>query len=106
MNLRSYTLCLILLISLGTFGGCNSGPSSNTEVNGVKIPNILPEDTVSGTREEQFNIRTTFDKAIAELEADADNPQPFINLATLYILEGRISGNGSYYSNAAIKMLN
>src|SRR5690606_32277827 len=66
----------------------------------------LPEDTAAGTPGEQLMIRSTFDKAITELKENSENPQPYIDLASTYILEGRISGNSGYYSNAVLKVLN
>jgi tetratricopeptide (TPR) repeat protein len=100
---KSTLLFAVVLLSLSA---CNSEQTPTTEVAGIKLPNILAKDTTTGTREEQISIRTTFDKSVAELKANADNPKPFLDLAAAYLLEGRISGNGGYYSNAALKVLN
>lgn len=97
--------CLALLV-MTLLTSCGGDKHPTTKVGGMKIPNILSQDTVSGTRAEQISIRSTFDASIAELSANSDNPKPLINLATAYILEGRLSGNGGYYSNAAILVLN
>ncbi len=85
---------------------CAGDHTTVTEVAGMKIPNILSKDTATGAPGEQMSIRTTFDKAIAQLKANSDNPKPLLDLASAYILEGRISGNGGYYSNAALQVLN
>ncbi len=98
------TAVAMLLVAL-IFSNCGSDHAPVTKVNGVEIPNILPEDTSKGSAGEQMMIRTAFDKAIAELKANGDNPQPYIDLASTYILEGRISGNGGYYSNAVLNVL-
>jgi len=95
----------MLLVLLAFFSHCSSHQTPTTNVNGVKIPNILPEDTVKGTPQEQLMIRTTFDKAITDLKANAENPQPYLDLASAYILEGRISGNSAYYSNSVLAVL-
>jgi tetratricopeptide (TPR) repeat protein len=100
------TNILLLAVLILMSASCNTEQTPSTEVAGVKIPLILPRDTTTGTREEQMSIRSTFDKSIEELKSNADNPKPFLDLASAYILEGRISGNGAYYSNAALKMLN
>lgn len=71
----------------------------------MDIPNILPADTSTGTPAEQLMIRNAFDKSILELKSNQDDPKPLLDLASAYILEGRISGNGAYYANAAIKVL-
>jgi tetratricopeptide (TPR) repeat protein len=93
---------LFLLVAVVS---CSGPDNKTTDVNGMKIPNILPEDTVKGTRAEQFTIRTTFEKAIAELKGNAENAQPLLDLASAYILEGRISGNSGYYSNAVLEVV-
>lgn len=95
-------LCLCFLILAAACGGSHE---SSTTVNGIRIPNILPEDTSKGSRQEQMMIRTTFDKAIADLKTNSENPQPLLDLASAYIMEGRISGNGGYYSNAVLEVL-
>ncbi len=87
-------------------GACSNNQSPTTEAGGMKIPNILAKDTATGAPGEQLSIRTTFDKAIAELNVNRDNPKPLLDLASAYILEGRLSGNGGYYSNAALTVLN
>ncbi len=101
-------LCIALSIACTILcaAACNNHSAPVTKAGRFSIPNILPADTSSGTRNEQFTIRTTFDKSVEKLKGNADNPQPFIDLASAFILEGRISGNGAYYSNAALKVLN
>ena len=99
-------IALCTACSLLTQSGCNNDSLPVTKVGKFSVPNILAKDTAAGTRDEQYTIRATFDKAITKLKSDADNPQPFIDLASAYTLEGRISGNGGYYSNAALKVLN
>jgi tetratricopeptide (TPR) repeat protein len=106
MQLKKKTALLVTLAAMLILGACHSEQNPTTEVAGMKIPNILPKDTVKGTPGEQMNIHSTFDKAIAALKANNDNPKPLLDLAAAYILEGRISGNGGYYSNAALTVLN
>ena len=103
-NTLNRAILLSLILILGLFS-CRNSQNPVTKVNGVSIPDILPKDTSSGTAGEQLNIRTTFDKAIKDLQANAENPKPYLELAAAYILEGRISGNGGYYSNAALSVL-
>lgn len=100
---RFSTLFCISFLILAS--GCGGSHESATVVNGIRIPNILPADTATGTRNEQILIRTTFDKAITDLKSNSENPQPLLDLASAYIMEGRISGNGGYYSNAVLEVL-
>jgi tetratricopeptide (TPR) repeat protein len=106
MKLISRVGYVAVLAAFLTLGACGSEQTPTTEVAGMKIPNILPKDTSTGTPGEQLTIRTTFDKSIEQLKANSDNPKPLLDLASAYILEGRISGNGGYYSNAALLVLN
>jgi tetratricopeptide (TPR) repeat protein len=95
---------IVLAITL-LFTACG-GEDDTTEVAGMRIPKILSKDTATGIPGEQMTIRSTYDKAIEELKANSDNPKPLLDLAGAYILEGRVSGNGGYYSNAALIVLN
>lgn len=97
---------LILAAIITLTSGCGRESTPVTTVGKIVVPNILSKDTLSGTRGEQLAIRTTFNKSIEKLRANGDNPQPFLDLASAYILEGRISGNSGYYSNAALKIIN
>ncbi len=106
MQTKSLSLLTGIILSLLLLTACRQPKNEVTEVDGMEIPNILSKDTTTGTREEQMNIRIVFEKAIADLKANNDDPKPLISLASAYILEGRISGNGTYYSNAALKVLN
>ncbi|MEO6832140.1 MAG: hypothetical protein ABI378_07145 [Chitinophagaceae bacterium] len=95
----------LLLLTAFTITGCSNNENPTTKVAGMEIPNILPKDTVTGTPAEQMMIRNAFDKSIAALKANQDDLKPLLDLASAYILEGRISGNGAYYANAAIMVL-
>jgi tetratricopeptide (TPR) repeat protein len=96
----------ILLLLLVAFS-CNVFLSScsNTD-NKDKIPALLERKKVMGPDEEKNTIQTSYNKAIDALKKNPDDLQQYINLAAVFISEGRITGNNNYYSNAAVKMLN
>lgn len=96
----------LLILTVLALSGCSHNESTSTKVGNMDIPNILHQDTLTGTPAEQMMIRSTFNKSIEELRANQDDPKPLLALASAYILEGRVSGNGAYYANAAIKVLN
>lgn len=75
-------------------------------VNGVAIPNLMPRENASDTTGEYTTIHETYNKAILQLKADTGDVKAYLNLAAAFIIEGRITGNSSYYSNAAMKVLN
>lgn len=70
------------------------------------IPALLARDKQLGTAEEQANIKSVYDKAIAAVKKNPDDLQQYVNLATVFVAEGRVTGNSSYYGNAAMEMLN
>lgn len=101
--LAAVLLCLSLPLT-----SCNSNGAGKDEtlVNGVRIPNLLPRKNAADTAGEYMTIHETYDKAVLKIKEDTSDVQAYLNLATAYIIEGRITGNSSYYSNAAIKVLN
>ena len=95
---------LLFLIMMLSYGSIYLSSCSNN--NKEQFPALLERKKSSGTEEEKTAIKTTFDKALAALKKDPNDMQQYINLATVYISEGRITGNNTYYSNAAVQMLN
>ncbi len=95
----------VALLALSLFSCQNQPASNSTKVAGVEIPEILPEDTSAKGSSEATLITTNYNKAIAELRKNSDNPKPFLDLASTFIQQGRISSNGAYYSNAALQMI-
>ncbi len=70
------------------------------------IPALLERKAGMPVDDESKLIKATYDKAVAALKNDPDELKHYITLASVYISEGRITGNNTYYSNAAVKMLN
>jgi len=98
-------LLLLPLLSMGMYSCSDSGSKQEQVVNGVSVPNLLPRGNTKDSTSEYKSIVQTYDEAIVKLKENKDDDQAFLNLATAFILEGRITGNSSYYSSAAIKML-
>ena len=95
-------ILLIILLSGGSFylSSCANADKKD------EVPALLERKKVMGPEEEKNKIKTTYDKAIEDLKKNPDDLKQYITLATVFISEGRITGNNSYYSNAAVKMLN
>lgn len=70
------------------------------------IPALLERKKSVGSEEEKAHIDSFYNKAVTALQKNPDDLQQYINLASVYINEGRITGNNSYYDNAAMLMLN
>ncbi len=70
------------------------------------IPALLERKKPIGTEEEHAKIVELYNKAVEKLKANPDDMQQYVNLAAVYINEGRITGNNTYYNNAAMKVLN
>ncbi len=99
---------ILLLISTFTYSSCSSAGGKEQERinNELSVPALLTRNSKVGNDAERAMIQTTYDKAIAALKNNPDDLKQFISLASVYISEGRITGNSGYYSNAAIKVLN
>ena len=94
-------LCsLLLVIAISTFFVSCASHSGQGD-----IPALIERKNNLSSKDETDNIKTTYNNAVAALKLNPDEYKQYINLATAFILEGRLSGNGSYYSNAAGKML-
>ena len=69
------------------------------------IPSLSGTNKTMGQDDEQLTIKTAYDKAIATLKDHPEDLKQYITLASAFISEGRITGDNTYYSNAALKML-
>src|ERR1043165_7620084 len=69
------------------------------------IPQLLERKTVTSADADRELITKTYTNATAALKNNPDDLQQYINLASAFIAEGRITGNTTYYNNAALKML-
>ena len=70
------------------------------------IPALLVREKQLGTAEEQVNIKTLYDKSVTALKKNPEDLQQYVNLASVFVAEGRVTGNNNYYGNAAMEMLN
>lgn len=98
--------CLIAL-SAYTISSCKQNTAAaEVSINDeLSVPKLLDRNTVSGPKEEKDQIWKTYNDAINALKANPSDAKQYIKLATVFITEGRITGNNGYYGNAAIKML-
>src|ERR1019366_6775333 len=98
--MKKATLILIMLLICGS-----SIYLSSCSDNKDKIPALLERKKTMGPEEEKVTIKTSYDKAIEALKKDPEDLKQYITLASVFISEGRITGDNTYYSNAAVKML-
>jgi tetratricopeptide (TPR) repeat protein len=97
----------LIALSVFSFSSCNqNSEASETTINDqTSVPKLLDRKTASGPKEEADQILKTYNDAIAALQKNPADAKQYITLASVFISEGRITGNNSYYGNAAIKML-
>jgi len=79
-------------------------PSCSEKKDG--IPTLVERKKTLPADEESNKIKTAYNKASEAIKKDPDDLKQYVILASAYISEGRITGNNTYYSNAAVKMLN
>src|SRR5688572_75500 len=93
-------------LSILTATSCQSTKGEQvTKINEeVSVPALLKREKTMGNESEQKSISEAYDKAIENLKLNPDDLRQYINLAGVYIAEGRITGNAAYYSSAAMQM--
>ena len=99
-NMRKTTLLLLMLLLCSSTTFMTSCSDRKDQ-----LPALLERKKVMGPDEEKSTITTTYNKAVEALKKDPNDLKQYITLASVFISEGRITGNNSYYSNAAIQML-
>ncbi|WP_118974956.1 tetratricopeptide repeat protein [Taibaiella koreensis] len=106
----NYKKCLVTgLLAVYVIGtvSCKQGPGAQevTVSEGLSVPRLLDRETKTGLPEENIQLRKTYDEAIAALKTNPANLKPYLSLATVFITEGRLTGNNGYYARAALQML-
>lgn len=71
-----------------------------------EIPVLLERNTAAANDADKAMILSAYNEAKAALQQHPEDMQQYINLASAFISEGRITGNSGYYNNAALEMLN
>ncbi len=101
------TYLLLIVFSLTFYiSSCDSSQKQTTTVeDGIQVPSLLDRETKLGPETEYQHIQNTYQKAISTLKKNPNDLKPYLDLASVYIMEGRITGNTSYYNNAAIEVL-
>ena len=69
------------------------------------IPALLERKKQMGPDDEKATIKTAYDKAVEALKKNPEDLKQYITLASVFLSEGRVTGNNAYYSNAAVQML-
>jgi tetratricopeptide (TPR) repeat protein len=98
-NILSTITATIILAGMIFLGSCSSSAESEA------IPSMLERNVAVGTEGEQQLILKTYTDAKTDLEKNPGDLQQYIKLASAYISEGRVTGNSTYYNEAALKML-
>jgi tetratricopeptide (TPR) repeat protein len=99
---RNKLLISILLCCFSLSMGITSCKEEKKEA----IPALLAREKQLGTAEEQTNIKSLYDKSTGAIKKNPEDLQQYVNLASVFVAEGRITGNNNYYGNAAMEMLN
>lgn len=101
--------CLIMGISFSSCGK-KRNPEKNAPVSMAaiktahvqRIPVLLARNEAVGTPEEQEKVQQTFTELRLKIEADPADFRSQIQLAQLYMLEARATGEHGYYYPAAL----
>lgn len=98
-NFKHAFFAALMMCTSFLFFACSNDPKD-------EIPELKTVQNELTPKEEMGNIVLKYSEAKQALKTNPDDNKQYIALATVFILQGRISGDGMYYSNAALKMLN
>jgi tetratricopeptide (TPR) repeat protein len=98
-------LLQVLLISLLATGNLFLSACSDAN-NKDAIPALHERKKAMGPDDEKEKIKTAYNKAVEALKKNPEDLQQYVNLGSVFITEERITGDNTYYGNAAVKMLN
>lgn len=99
--MKNFFLVLFIASTVSlSIASCTSGAGSE------KIPE-LKERTASATSpdNEATQIKNAYKAAKESLQNNPGDLQQYIKLASVFIAEGRVTGNSGYYDEAALKMI-
>lgn len=91
--------------SISFLSSCNSSKGETSINQMLNIPAIIDRNYTVGSDEEREQLLTTYDNALLAIKQNETNLNAYLTLAQVFITEARITGNNSYYHNAAMKML-
>lgn len=69
-----------------------------------QFPALLARKTAAQNAD-RAAVEETYNKAVTTLKTNPEDLQQYVNLATAYVTEGRVTGNTTYYNDAALHML-
>ena len=98
--MKKTTLLLLMILLCGSSIFMSSCTDRKDQ-----LPALLERKKAMGPDAELNTIKTAYDKAVEALKKNPDDLKQYITLASVFISEGRITGNNSYYGNAAVQML-
>ena len=101
-----FTLILLAIAGTTLLPSCSKSNGENAKVAGkAGIPALLDRTSDLGPDNEREQLLTAYDNAVLALQNNPEDWRQYITIATVFITENRITGNGSYYNNAAMDML-
>lgn len=100
------TLLILLSVGIIVLQACTNSEAkpAMTEAGSVQVPSLLNRAVNQGSDEEADRIKTVYDNCILALKNNPQDLKAYLNLASVFITEGRITGNLGYYNEAAMNM--
>ncbi len=105
MNVLNKVFCLIIFLSAFLFQACDQKVEAKREEK-TEVPELLKRQAVIGSNQEIDYILNTYDKLKTTIEANPNDFNARLQLAELYMIEARLTGEHPYYYPAAIDMIN
>lgn len=98
MNISLRTFAIVALIACTGLGGChdNSQGMAHTTDQGFLVPGLMARP--AGLGDEEFaKVSRRYTALKQKIESDRNNPEPYVELAQLFLQEARITGRHHEY---------
>lgn len=107
MKFKLYTLfaASLMAASVMMFQACHRNQAS-LSIQMEKIPALLTRSSDLGPEKEEQLYTKTYEKLYNRLMANPEDTEARLQMAELFIMEARITGEHPYYYPAALKMVN
>ncbi len=110
--MKTFQLRILGVIAI-LIAACTSGwilmdsrkPNQGAQKAVAALPELLPRNSAIGTMEEQTFVYNTYQKLKSEIRRTPQAIKPRIQLAQLFMLEARATGEHGHYYPAALEMI-
>ena len=95
-----------MLFAVACVGPSQEGQAQPTDTAESDLPALLVRSSLLGSDQEQQYMKNTYRQLQRQIQEHPDDPEAYLKMTRLFILEARTTGEHGHYYPAALKMLN